>query len=83
MSLEVFLPLQFLERILSTPATVYNTMKLARQLLGDKVHIQFHSHETAGNGVSCYLAALKGGADGIDLSMAPMSGGTCQPDIRV
>ena len=65
----------------STPATVYNTMKLARQLLGDKIHIQFHSHETAGNGVACYLAALKGGADGIDLSMAPMSGGTCQPDI--
>lgn len=65
----------------STPSTVYNTMKLARQLLGDKVHIQFHSHETAGNGVACYLAALKGGADGIDLSMAPMSGGTCQPDI--
>ena len=65
----------------STPATVYNTMKLARQLLGDKIHIQFHSHETAGNGVACYLAALRGGADGIDLSMAPMSGGTCQPDI--
>ena len=35
----------------------------------------------AGNGVACYLAALRGGADGIDLSMAPMSGGTCQPDI--
>ena len=65
----------------STPATVYNTMKLARQLLGDSIHVQFHSHETAGNGVACYLAALKGGADGIDLSMAPMSGGTCQPDI--
>lgn len=65
----------------STPATVYNTMKLARELLGDKIHIQFHSHETAGNGISCYLAALRGGADGLDLSMAPMSGGTCQPDI--
>ena len=65
----------------STPATVYNTMKLARKLLGDKGHIQFHSHETAGNGVACYLAALRGGADGLDLSMAPMSGGTCQPDI--
>ena len=65
----------------STPTTVYNTMKLARKLLGDKVHIQFHSHETAGNGVACYLAALRGGADGLDLSMAPMSGGTCQPDI--
>ena len=65
----------------STPATVYNTMKLARQLLGKDIHIQFHSHETAGNGVACYLAALRGGADGLDLSMAPMSGGTCQPDI--
>ncbi len=65
----------------STPTTVYNTMKLARKLLGDKIHIQFHSHETAGNGVACYLAALRGGADGVDLSMAPMSGGTCQPDI--
>lgn len=65
----------------STPHTVYETMKAARKLLGAKIHIQFHTHETAGNGVSCYLAALKGGADGIDLSLAPMSGGTCQPDI--
>ena len=65
----------------STPHTVYETMKAARKLLGDKIHIQFHTHETAGNGVSCYLAALKGGANGIDLSLAPMSGGTCQPDI--
>ena len=65
----------------STPHTVYETIKACRKLLGDKVHIQFHSHETAGNGVACYLAALRGGADGLDLSMAPMSGGTCQPDI--
>ncbi|MBQ6925635.1 MAG: biotin attachment protein, partial [Kiritimatiellae bacterium] len=65
----------------STPATVYKTMKLAREVLGPDVHIQFHSHETAGNGIACYLAAIRGGADGLDLSMAPMSGGTCQPDI--
>ena len=65
----------------STPRTVYETMQAARKLLGKDIHIQFHSHETAGNGVACYLAALKGGADGLDLSMAPMSGGTCQPDI--
>ncbi|MBR3084957.1 MAG: biotin attachment protein [Kiritimatiellae bacterium] len=65
----------------STQATVYKTMKLAREVLGPKVHIQFHSHETAGNGIACYLAAIRGGADGLDLSMAPMSGGTCQPDI--
>ena len=65
----------------STPATVYKTMKLARKLLGDDVPIQFHSHETAGNGIACYLAALRGGATGLDLSMCPASGGTCQPDI--
>jgi pyruvate carboxylase subunit B len=45
------------------------------------VHLKFHTHETAGNGITCYLAALEGGADGLDLSMAPVSGGTCQPDI--
>ena len=65
----------------SAPATVYSTMKLARKLLGDEVHIQFHTHDTAGNGALCYMAALYGGADGLDLSMAPLSGGNCQPDI--
>ena len=69
----------------STPTTVRETMKAAREVLkkagkGD-THIQFHSHETAGNGIACYLAALEGGADGLDLSLAPMSGGTCQPDL--
>ncbi len=64
----------------SSPWTVRETIKLARKLVGDK-HIQFHTHETAGNGIACYLAALEGGADGLDLSMSPVSGGTCQPDI--
>ena len=65
----------------STPRTVCETIKLARKLVGDSVHLKFHTHETAGNGITCYLAALEGGADGLDLSMAPVSGGTCQPDI--
>ena len=65
----------------STPHTVRETIRLARKLVGDKIHLHFHSHETAGNGLTCYLAALDGGADGLDLSMAPVSGGTCQPDI--
>ena len=43
--------------------------------------IRFHSHETAGTGLSAYLAALEGGANCIDLSMKPVSGGTAQPDI--
>ncbi len=65
----------------ATPTTVYNTLKLARKLVGDSTHLHFHSHETAGNGIACYLAAIRGGADGLDLSMCPVSGGTCQPDI--
>jgi len=64
----------------STPAKVYQTIKLAKELLKDK-YIHFHTHETAGIGALCYKAALDGGADGIDLSMAPVSGGTGQTDI--
>ena len=65
----------------STPSKVYNTIKEARKLLGDKVKIVFHSHETAGTCVTAYKAAIEAGADQVDLSMAPVSGGTCQPDI--
>ena len=64
----------------AVPKTVYDTIKQARKKLGDKTHIRLHTHETAGISVSCYWAALEAGADGIDLSLAPMSGGTCQPD---
>lgn len=65
----------------TTPAVVFETIKRARKLVGTKVPIEFHSHETAGAGLACYLAAVQGGADIVDLSMAPVSGGTCQPDI--
>lgn len=65
----------------SHPRKVYETVKMARELLGADAHIRFHSHETAGTGLAAYLAALDGGADGIDLAMKPVSGGTGQPDI--
>ena len=65
----------------STPQKVYETIKMARKLLGDDVHIRLHTHETAGVSVACYLAALEAGVDGIDLAAAPVSGGTSQPDI--
>jgi pyruvate carboxylase subunit B len=67
----------------STPATVRETMKLARKILPAEVELGFHTHETAGNGATCYLSAIEGGADRIDLSMAPVSGGTCQTDVIV
>lgn len=65
----------------SNPRKVYETVKMAREILGTEAHIRFHSHETAGTGLAAYLAALDGGADGIDLAMKPVSGGTGQPDI--
>ena len=63
------------------PAIVYETVKQARARLPEGTHIRVHTHETAGISVAQYRAALDGGADGIDLSLAPMSGGTAQPDF--
>lgn len=65
----------------SVPRKVYDTIKGARKLLGDKVHLVFHSHETADVCISQYMLALEAGADQVDLSLSPVSGGTCQPDI--
>ena len=67
----------------STPAVVHETIKRARKMLPEGTHIQFHSHETAGCCVMAYKAALDAGADAIDLSLSPVSGGTCQPDVIV
>ncbi|MAC82886.1 MAG: biotin attachment protein [Arcobacter sp.] len=65
----------------ASPQKVYETIQMARKLVGNDTHIRLHTHETAGVSVSCYLAALEAGADGIDLAASPVSGGTSQPDI--
>jgi len=65
----------------STPTTVGKTIAMARKLLPKGTKIVFHTHETAGNSIACCLEAIKAGADSLDLSMQPVSGGTCQPDI--
>ena len=67
----------------AVPSKVYDTVKQARQILPEGTFIHFHTHETAGISVQANLAALDAGADAIDLSLAPCSGGTCQPDILV
>ncbi|HSW38021.1 MAG TPA: biotin/lipoyl-containing protein [Acidobacteriota bacterium] len=67
----------------STPANVYETIRRARKLLPEGAFIHYHTHDTAGIGVLCYKAALEAGADAIDLSLAPVSGGTCQPDVVI
>ena len=65
----------------ATPAVVYETIKGARKMLPEGTEIEFHTHDTAGMGVACNYAAIEGGADIIDLSMAPVSGGTAAVDI--
>ena len=65
----------------ANPHKVYETIRMARKLLGDSVHLRLHTHETAGVSVASYLAALEAGANGIDMAASPVSGGTSQPDI--
>ncbi|HPS56863.1 MAG TPA: biotin attachment protein [Spirochaetota bacterium] len=65
----------------STPAKVYETIKQARKMLPESTIVDFHTHETAGISISCYRAAIEAGVDFIDLSLSPVSGGTCQPDV--
>lgn len=65
----------------SVPAKVYETIKMARQVLPEDTKLAFHSHETAGIATVAYKAAIEAGADQVDCAMAPTSGGTCSPDI--
>jgi len=65
----------------SSPHKVFETIAMAKRILPENVPVRLHTHETAGVSVSCYLAALEAGADGIDLAVSPVSGGTSQPDI--
>ncbi len=65
------------------PEVVYQTVKLAKKKLPGETTVRFHTHETAGISAACYRAALEAGATAIDCSLAPVSGGTCQPDVVV
>ncbi|MDA2918895.1 biotin attachment protein [Desulfobacterota bacterium AH_259_B03_O07] len=65
----------------SHPKKFYETVKGARELVGNDVILWVHSHETAAQGVDQYMAAIEAGCDGICIARAPVSGGTSQPDI--
>ncbi|MBR0457875.1 MAG: hypothetical protein IJJ26_01435 [Victivallales bacterium] len=68
-----------------TPAVIREAVRRCREMLdaaGMKdVPIEMHTHDTADMAVACYMAAIEGGAEIIDLAMRPMSGGTSQPDL--
>jgi pyruvate carboxylase subunit B len=65
----------------ANPRKVYDTLKGARKMVPENTTLWFHTHDTAGIAISQNLAAIEGGADGIDLAKSPVCGGTCQPDI--
>ncbi len=66
----------------TTPHVVYETAKGIRKILPPEIPLWSHTHDTASTAVSCYMAAIEGGADGIDLSVRPLASGTVQPDVR-
>lgn len=63
------------------PNKVKETVKMTKEILSKDIPVRYHTHETAGVSIACYLAALEGGADAIDLARKPVSGGTAQPDF--
>ncbi len=64
------------------PTTCYETARGLRKILPPEVILWQHTHDTASMAVSCYMAGIEGGVDGIDLSVRPMASGTVQPDVR-
>ncbi len=65
----------------SNPRKVYDTVKRARELVGENTVLWVHTHETAAQGVLQYTAAIEAGCDGICVARSPVSGGTAQPDM--
>ena len=63
------------------PRKVYETIQAARKMVPEDMILHLHTHDTAGIGISQYLAAIEAGITRIDLAMSPVSGGTAQPDI--
>ena len=64
------------------PKTIYDTAVGLKKIMPREMPLWMHTHDTAGTAVACYMAAIHGGADGIDLSVRPMASGTVQPDAR-
>ena len=65
----------------AAPRTVGETIAAARRLVGNNTKLAFHTHETAGTSIASYMAAIEAGVDQVDCSLAPVSGGTSQPDV--
>ena len=64
------------------PATIYHTAVGLKKIMPPEMPLWMHTHDTAATGVACYMAAIHGGVDGVDLAIRPLAAGTSQPDAR-
>jgi pyruvate/oxaloacetate carboxyltransferase len=64
------------------PRTIYDAAVGLKKIMPPEMPLWMHTHDTASTAVACYMAAIAGGADGVDLSVRPMASGTVQPDAR-
>jgi len=78
----VFDSLAFIDPVGSIePVLIYEVISMARELLGLDTHIRLSVSDSLSTGVSSYLAGLEAGVDGLDLAIAPFSGGSSSPDM--
>jgi len=64
------------------PRTIYEAAVGLKRLMPPEMPLWMHTHDTASTAVACYMAAIAGGADGVDVSIRPLASGTVQPDAR-
>ncbi len=65
---------------LCKPAAARKLIRTLRQEVGIPIH--FHTHDTAGIQAGAILEGAEVGLDVADAAMAPMSGGTSQPNLN-
>ncbi len=57
-------------------------MLIARLREVTQLPIHLHTHDTSGNGIATYLAAIESGVHIVDVALAPMAGLTSQPSMN-
>lgn len=65
----------------ANPEKIRQTFAGARKMCPEGTVLWYHTHDTVGFGLTQNMAAITGGADGIDLAKSPVCGGTAQPAI--
>lgn len=62
------------------PQAAYRLISELKETVNVPIHL--HTHDTSGNGIFTYAAAVKAGVDIVDVAMSAMSGATSQPSMN-